>query len=59
MGNWVEQRISFMDYLKFYVDNPNVKFISHTEKNGMISVLVNKDVVKNLGCSYLPIQSLF
>ena len=59
MGNWVEQRISFMDYMKYYQDNPYVKFIPHTANKGMISVLVDKNQVKSLVCTYLPIQSLF
>lgn len=59
MADWVEERISFMDYLKLYVDEPNVKFIPHTAKKGMISVLVNKDVIKKLDCLYVPTENLF
>ena len=59
MGNWEEERISFIDYLALYVDDPNVKFIPHTAKKGMISVLVNKDVIKSLACHHVPTQNLF
>lgn len=59
MSNWVEERISFMDYLKYYSDNQNVKFIPHTAKKGIISVLVNKDVIKDLEIHFLPTQGLF
>lgn len=59
MAEWVEERISFMDYLELYADNPNVKFIPHTAKKGIISVLVNKDKVTSLECHHVPIQNLF
>lgn len=59
MSNWVEERISFIDYLRLYVDEPNVKFIPHTAKKGMISVLVNKDVIKKLECHHVPTENLF
>ena len=59
MADWVEERISFMDYLQYYVDDPNVKFIPHTAKKGMISVLVNKDEVKELVCHHVPVMNLF
>lgn len=59
MTDWVEERISFMDYMALYVNEPNVKFIPHTAKKGMISVLVNKDVIKTLSCHHVPTQNLF
>lgn len=59
MSKWEEERISFMDYLEYYADNPNVKFIPHTAKKGMISVLVNKDVIKELVCHHMPTMNLF
>ncbi len=59
MADWIEERISFMDYLKYYADNPYVKFIPHTEKKGIISVLVNKDEIKSLECHFVPTQNLF
>lgn len=59
MANWEVERISFMDYMKLYVENPNVKFIPHTAKKGMIDVLVNKDEIKNLSCHFVPTQNLF
>ena len=59
MAEWEEERISFMDYLKYYSDNPNVKFIPHTAKKGVISVLVNKDEVKELVCRHVPTMNLF
>lgn len=59
MAEWVEERISFMDYMEYYVDNPYVKFIPHSAKKGMISVLVNKDNIKNLECHFVPTQNLF
>lgn len=48
-----------MDYMALYVNEPNVKFIPHTAKKGMISVLVNKDVIKTLSCHHVPTQNLF
>lgn len=48
-----------MDYMEFYSDNPNVKFIPHTAKKGVISVLVNKDEIKELVCHHVPTMSLF
>ena len=59
MSNWVEERISFIDYISMYADNPDVKFIPHTANKGVISVLVNKDKVKNLECHHVPTQNLF
>ena len=59
MANWVEERISFMDYMELYVDNPDVKFIPHTAKKGVISVLVNKDAIKKLECHHVPTTYLF
>lgn len=59
MSNWVEERISFMDYMELYVDNPHVKFIPHTANKGMVSVLVNKDEINSLECHHVPTMNLF
>lgn len=48
-----------MDYLQYYSDNPYVKFIPHTAKKGIVSVLVDKSKVNGLECHFLPTQSLF
>lgn len=59
MTNWVKDTISFADYIKFYQNDDNVKFIPHTCNKGMIDVLVNKDVVKELNRTHVPTKALF